>query len=67
MPLRSSHLRSHVRVPLYRSAYALTLSALVSAAVGTIFWIIASRLYDAEVVGMSGAAPGYGKLLSRGA
>ena len=56
MALRTSHLRSHVRVPLYRSAYALTLSALVSAAVGTIYWIIASRLYDAEIVGLSGAA-----------
>jgi len=29
---------------------------LVSAAVGTIYWIIASRLYTAEFVGLSGAA-----------
>jgi O-antigen/teichoic acid export membrane protein len=56
MASRTSRLRLHLRVPLYRSAYALTLSALGSAAVGTLYWALASRLYSAEVVGVSSAA-----------
>jgi O-antigen/teichoic acid export membrane protein len=56
MASRTSRLRLHLRVPLYRSAYALTLSALGSAAVGTLYWALASRLYTAEIVGVSSAA-----------
>lgn len=49
-------LRSHLRVPLYRSAYALSLSALGSAGLGAVFWAAAAHLYDREVVGSSSAA-----------
>src|SRR6266516_2123012 len=56
MASRAARLRSHVRVPLYRNAYALTASTMGAAALGTVFWALASRLYDAEVVGVSSAA-----------
>jgi O-antigen/teichoic acid export membrane protein len=51
-----SRLRSHVRVPLYRSAYELTASAVGAAALGTVFWAIASRSFSTEDVGVSTAA-----------
>src|SRR5439155_23503867 len=56
MSSRAARLRSHVRVPLFWNAYALTASTIGSAALGTVFWALASRLYDAEVVGVSSAA-----------
>jgi O-antigen/teichoic acid export membrane protein len=49
-------LRSHLRVPLYRNAYALSLSALGSAGLGSIFWAVSARVYDRDVVGTSSAA-----------
>lgn len=54
----SSHvarLRSHVRVPLHRSAYALTFSTIGSAALGILYWAVASRMYSPDVVGLSSA------------
>jgi O-antigen/teichoic acid export membrane protein len=56
MVSRAAQVRSHVRVPLYRNAYALMLSGIGSAALGTLFWAIASRTYPPQVVGMSTAA-----------
>jgi O-antigen/teichoic acid export membrane protein len=53
---RIGRFRSHVRDPLYRTTYALTVSVVGSAALGTLFWALASRLYDPAVVGVSGAA-----------
>jgi O-antigen/teichoic acid export membrane protein len=47
---------AHLRVPLYRNAYALSLSALGSAALGAAFWAIAAHQYDRHVVGSSSAA-----------
>lgn len=52
----SDRLRAHTRVPLYRSAYALTSSVVGSAALGALFWAVASRIYPPEVVGLSTAA-----------
>ncbi len=51
-----TRLRAHTRVPLYRSAYALTSSVVGSAALGALFWAVASRAYPPEVVGLSTAA-----------
>jgi O-antigen/teichoic acid export membrane protein len=51
-----TRLRAHARVPLYRSAYALTSSVVGSAALGALFWAVASHKYPPEVVGRSTAA-----------
>lgn len=45
----------HVRTPLYLNAYALVISNLLSSGLGLVFWGIAARLYDVEVVGLSAA------------
>jgi O-antigen/teichoic acid export membrane protein len=45
----------HVRTPLYLNAYALVISNLLSSGLGFVFWGIAARLYEVEVVGLSAA------------
>jgi O-antigen/teichoic acid export membrane protein len=44
-------LREHLRDPLYRNAYALMASTIVTSALGVAFWVAAARLYPAEAVG----------------
>jgi len=56
MSSRVAQARAHLRDPLYRTTYSLTLSVVGSGALGAIFWALASRLYDPEIVGVSGAA-----------
>src|SRR3954447_5780857 len=51
-----ARLSSHARIPLYRNAYALMLSGSMSSALGVLYWILASRLYPAEVVGTGSSA-----------
>lgn len=56
--MMSGALRSaigHVRTPLYLNAYALVISNLLSSGLGFVFWGIAARLYDVEIVGLSAA------------
>ena len=43
--------REHLRDPLYRNAYALMASTIVTSALGVAFWVAAARLYPAEAVG----------------
>ena len=45
----------HVRTPLYLNAYALVLSTLLTSGLGIIYWGLAARLYQVEVVGLSAA------------
>jgi O-antigen/teichoic acid export membrane protein len=56
MSSRVAQARAHLRDPLYRTTYSLTLSVVGSGALGTVFWALASRLYDPEIMGVSGAA-----------
>ena len=51
-----TRLREHARIPLYRSAYALTASSFGGAGLGVVFWAIATRTYPEDVVGSSTAA-----------
>src|SRR3954471_3316732 len=51
-----ARLSSHARIPLYRNAYALMLSGSMSSALGVVYWVLASRLYPADVVGRSSSA-----------
>src|SRR6478609_8423970 len=47
---------THVRMPLYRNAYALMLSTAATSALGMLYWILAARYYPADVVGLNAAA-----------
>lgn len=41
----------HLRVPLYRNAYALIAGTVVTTVLGLVFWVVASRLFGVEAVG----------------
>lgn len=45
----------HLRQPLFRNAYALTLSSGLTSAVGLVYWIVAARRYDPFVLGRNAA------------
>lgn len=51
-----ARVRTHVRSPLYRNGYALTLSSGLTSVLGVVYWLLAARLYDASVVGANSAA-----------
>src|SRR6266545_1216348 len=46
---------AHARTPLYRNGYALMLSAAATSGLGVIYWMLATRYYPAEVVGLNSA------------
>lgn len=45
----------HVRLPLYRNAYALMISTVATSGLGLLYWIIAARYYPTEIVGINAA------------
>jgi len=47
---------AHVRDPLYRNAYALTVSTVVSGALGIVYWIVAASFYETRDIGLNSAA-----------
>jgi O-antigen/teichoic acid export membrane protein len=55
-PTRLVHdARTHVSQPLFRSAYSLMASTVVTSVLGVAFWILAARLFPPEVVGRDSA------------
>src|SRR5512138_1353902 len=46
---------SHARTPLYMNGYALMLSAAATSGLGVLYWMLATRHYPAEVVGLNSA------------
>ncbi|HEX2980124.1 MAG TPA: hypothetical protein VHO48_07660, partial [Anaerolineaceae bacterium] len=50
-----TNLIDHLRLPLYRNGYSLVFSSLASSALGMLYWILAARLYPAEIVGLNSA------------
>lgn len=48
-------LASHARVPLFRNGYALVLNSGATAALGMVFWLVATRIYPPHVVGVNSA------------
>src|SRR5688572_29522634 len=48
-------LLQHVRLPLYRNAYALIISTVATSALGMVYWIVAARYYPPESVGINAA------------
>lgn len=45
----------HLRTPLYRNAYAMMASNLLTSALGVVYWGLAARLYSVDEVGLSSA------------
>jgi O-antigen/teichoic acid export membrane protein len=45
----------HVRTPLYRNAYALTVASGVTSALGFAYWILAAHYYSVSIVGANSA------------
>ncbi len=54
--LAAGRLAGHWRIPLYRNAYLLTLSAALTSVLGLAYWAAAARLYTPENVGINSAA-----------
>ncbi len=50
-----AQLITHLRNPLYRNGYALASSAILTAAVGMVYWVLAARLYPPSLVGLNSA------------
>jgi O-antigen/teichoic acid export membrane protein len=48
----------HIRIPLYRNAYALILNEGASAVLGLLYWVVAVRLYSPQNVGTGALAIG---------
>lgn len=46
---------AHVRMPLYRNAYALMLTTVITSGLGIVYWVLAARYYPTEVVGLNSA------------
>jgi len=53
--LSVQRLIAHARTPLYRNGYALMLSAAATSGLGMVYWMLATRYYSAEVVGLNSA------------
>jgi LysM repeat protein/O-antigen/teichoic acid export membrane protein len=53
--LSFQRLAAHARTPLYRHGYALILSAAATSGLGVLYWMLATRYYPAEVVGLNSA------------
>ena len=53
--LSVQRLVAHTRTPLYRNGYALILSAAATSGLGVVYWMLATRYYPAEVVGLNSA------------
>jgi O-antigen/teichoic acid export membrane protein/aminoglycoside phosphotransferase (APT) family kinase protein len=45
--------RAHLRVPIYRNGYALTLNTALASVFGLLFWILAAHTYTTAAVGLS--------------
>lgn len=45
----------HLRDPLYRNGYALTLSTIITSALGVFYWIVVARTFSPEIVGLNSA------------
>jgi O-antigen/teichoic acid export membrane protein len=50
-PTSLSRAREHLRDPLYRNAYSLMVSTLLTSGLGVAYWVVAARMYPAEAVG----------------
>ena len=56
VPSFANKLISHLRTPLYRNGYALTLSSGITSLIGVLYWSLAAHLYSPAVIGLNSAA-----------
>lgn len=54
--LSIARLAAHVRIPLYRNAYALMFSSVTTSALGMVYWLLATRYYSTDAMGVNSAA-----------
>jgi O-antigen/teichoic acid export membrane protein len=52
---RIDDLAAHLRTPMYRNAYALMLSNVLTSGLGIVYWALAARIYPADAVGRNSA------------
>ncbi|MGZ4799203.1 MAG: glycosyltransferase [Acidimicrobiia bacterium] len=52
---RPPRLRAHFSVPLFRNAYALIATTIITSILGVAYWALAARNYDASDVGRTSA------------
>jgi O-antigen/teichoic acid export membrane protein len=52
----AARLRRRARTPLFSNIYALTLNTIVSTALGSLYWVLAARLYSPHDLGLGAAA-----------
>jgi O-antigen/teichoic acid export membrane protein len=50
-----SRLIEHLRIPLFRNAYALASSSILTSGIGMVYWVLAARTYPANLVGLNSA------------
>ena len=43
LPTHAERLLAHVRLPIYRNAYALVLSSATTSGLGVVYWTLAAR------------------------
>lgn len=46
---------NHLRTPLYRNGYALTLSSAATSGIGLLYWLLAAHRYPTSVIGINSA------------
>lgn len=54
-PTAFGRLVEHLRDPMHRSGYALMLGSAANSGFGFVFWIVAARLFESDVVGTATA------------
>ncbi|HEY3344211.1 MAG TPA: hypothetical protein VGJ97_04755 [Anaerolineaceae bacterium] len=50
-----TRLVGHLRIPLFRNAYALASSSFLTSAIGMVYWVLVARTYPTEIVGLNSA------------
>jgi O-antigen/teichoic acid export membrane protein len=56
LTLARGRVATHLRTPLYGSAYALIVSAGTTSVLGMVYWTLAAHLYHADQLGVNAAA-----------
>lgn len=50
--MTSHRVSSHLRIPLFRSGYALAANTVIASGLGALYWVLAARLLTPEEVGV---------------
>src|SRR4051794_9235936 len=47
---------AHIRIPLFRNAYALIFGSTATSILGIVYWALVARYYPADALGLNSAA-----------